>query len=264
MAKDALQLPGGQVFGPEDFMGVEVLDAEQGFRGKRNNCQQGVGWRLPKNDAEASQPSEGENANNVHGQIRAMSPERNPVGVVTGERESKVDGFVSTGVSGSEKDLSPVPSLESSAYNAGDIVPPGDVIDLVGVSGVAGHRAGVNGPFGTEASVQYGGVPLYRPKVQGMEAVSIIRWEDEIPSELLQVVEAQRKESCIVAVNLPVGKGRSQNKQGKPRTSVAVGCAYVPGPEGGKSRDCLFVGSGSSVRQREVKEGGPAWGAGAD
>ena len=105
---------------------------------------------------------------------------------------------------------------------------------------------------------------MYRPKVQGMEAVSITRWEGEIPSELLQVVEAQRKESCIVVVDLPVGKGRNQNKQGKLRTSVAVGCAYVPGPKGGESGNCLFVGSRAPVRQREVKKGCPARGTGVD
>ena len=183
MTKDALQLPGGQVFGPEDFVGVEVLDAEQGFRGKRNNCQQGVGRCLPKDNAEASQPSEGENANDVHGHIRAMPPERDPVGVVPGEWESRGDGRMSAGVSGCEEDLPSVPSLESSADDAGDIMSPGDVIDLVGVSGVASDRTGINGPFGTEASVQYRSVPLHRPKVQGMEAVSVTRWKDEIPSE---------------------------------------------------------------------------------
>ena len=92
---------------------------------------------------------------------------------------------MSAGVSGGEKDLPPVPSLESSADNAGDIVPPGDVVDLVGVGGVAGDRAGVDGPFGTELGIQNGGMSLNRTKVEGVEPMGVVRGEDEVPTQFL-------------------------------------------------------------------------------
>ena len=42
MAKDALQLLGSQFLGPEDFAGVIVLNAKEGFRRERDNGKQGV------------------------------------------------------------------------------------------------------------------------------------------------------------------------------------------------------------------------------
>ena len=42
VAKDALQLLGSQFLGPEDFAGVIVLNAKEGFRRERNNGKQGV------------------------------------------------------------------------------------------------------------------------------------------------------------------------------------------------------------------------------
>ena len=103
---------------------------------------------MPQNNAKASEPSKREKADDVHWQVRAMPSERNPVRVMPRKGESRRDGFVGAGVSSSEEDLAPVASLEPSVHDARDVVPPGDVVDQVGIGRVASHGAGVHGPLG--------------------------------------------------------------------------------------------------------------------
>ena len=153
MSKDALQLPGSHVLGPDDFTDMVVLNAKESFRGERNNRKQGIRWSLPEDNAKASQPSEGEDADNVHGEVCALPPECDTVRIVAREWESWGDGVVGAGVNCGEKDLAPIASLEARTYNAGNIVPPGDVENQIGVGRVTGHSAGINGPLGAEAGV---------------------------------------------------------------------------------------------------------------
>ena len=135
-----------------------------------------------------------------------MSPERDPVRVVTGEGKTRGNRLVSAGVSGREKDLASVAPLKPGAYDAVNIVPPCDVEDVVGVIRIACDGAGVDGPLGAKARIQHGGVPLYRPKVQGMEAVSFFRGEDKVPPLLSQVVVSQAEEGGVVTVDFFVRK----------------------------------------------------------
>ena len=102
---------------------------------------------MPQNNAKASEPSKREKADDVHWQVRAMPSERNPVRIVSRKGKSGGDGFVGTGVSGSEEDFAPVTPLEPSVHDARDVVPPSDVVDQVGIRRVASHSAGVYGPL---------------------------------------------------------------------------------------------------------------------
>ena len=103
---------------------------------------------MPQDDAKAGQPSKRKDANDIHGEVRTLSPECNAVRVVAGKRAPRGNGVVGTWVSSGKEDFTPIAALETCACDAGDIVPPSDVEDPVRVGRVAGHRTGVNGSFG--------------------------------------------------------------------------------------------------------------------
>ena len=55
------------------------------------------------------------------------------------------------GICSGKKNLAAIATLEAHAHDTGNIVPPGDVEDQVGVGRVTGDCTGINGPLGTEA-----------------------------------------------------------------------------------------------------------------
>ena len=85
------------------------------------------------------------------------------------------DGRVGARVCCSEEDLTSIAPLQACARNAEGIASPSDVVDLVGIRGVAGRVTCVDDTFGAESGVKDGGVSLNRAEVEGVGAVGIIQ-----------------------------------------------------------------------------------------
>ena len=114
------------------------------------------------------------------------------------------DGRVGARVCCSEEDLTSVAPLQACARNAGGIVSPSNVVDQVGIRGIAGRFTCVDGAFGAESGVKDGGMSLNGTEVEGMGTVGSVQGKDEIPTKLLLVVEAECSENCVIVVGTAV------------------------------------------------------------
>ena len=139
------------------------------------------------------------------GEAGALSVQGGAVGVVARERVPWRNGWVDARVCCSEEDLTPVAPLQACACNAGGIVSPSNVVDQVGIRGVADRFTCVDGAFGAESGVKDGGMSLNGTEVEGMGTVGSIQGGDEIPTELLLVVEAECSENCVIVVSTAMG-----------------------------------------------------------
>ena len=87
------------------------------------------------------------------------------------------------------KDFASAAPLQSSACDAEGVTPPSDVVDLVGVRGVASSFACVSGSLGAESGVEDRGVSLDSAEVKGVGAMGVTQGEEEVPAELVLVVK---------------------------------------------------------------------------